>query len=264
MIPKAEETQYVELLGSQEFIRINHTTSYCSGSSKSLVIKRKEDGTISINCFRCGGWAVYNGSVRKVSRVKTDTGLTHRNISLPFDISHNFKDWSPKAYSWISRYGITEAEVKYHRIGYSEGLRRIVFPVFDHDGLAMMQTRKIYEEDPKPKYLTYRKRECTKIIRRESDILCLTEDYLSAIKCGRLIDSMPVFTTKLTTFQLSRIVGLYKKFIIWFDDDNPIVKKNQIEVLNRLKQFGECRLITGLRQPKETSDEHIKSTLKSR
>ena len=34
-------------------VRVSHDTAECSGSSKSLLIERKEDGTISAYCFRC-------------------------------------------------------------------------------------------------------------------------------------------------------------------------------------------------------------------
>lgn len=257
-ISNSEVTQYVELLGSQGFMRVNHSTSYCSGSSKSLVIKRTDDGIIHVNCFRCGGWGTHNGSVRKVLRTTESIKHSHRHLSIPSDTAFSFAEWSPKAHAWISRYGITEAETKEHKIGYSDSLRRIVFPVFDSEGLAMMQTRRIYDDDPKPKYVTYKNRECIKIVPSPcSNVLCLTEDYLSAIKCGRFVDSMPVFSTKLTTFQLSKIVQMYHKFIIFFDDDNHIVKKNQIQLLYKLQQFGECRLITGEKQPKELSDSEL-------
>lgn len=273
-------TEYLDIgktLDAGETTRVNHDTDDCYGDSNSLLIERKDDGTISAKCFRCGKYGRYSKDVLRRTRSegtaegaspsrKSVGGVRGKHWTIPTDATHILADWPIKAYHWIKQYGITEDEIQANQIAYSERLGRVILPVFDAEGIAFFQTRKIHDSDTKPKYLTYRNRNAFKIILHypitSSNVIVLTEDLLSAIKCARVLDSSPLFGTDISDLHLAYLVSAYDEFIIFLDDDNGIVKKKQRVLKNRLEQFGKVTLIRGHdKDPKEYSEADLEGIL---
>lgn len=247
-------------------MRINHDTHDCSGESKSLLIERKEDGTIYAKCYRCGLYGSYRKDKLRHKRIKKGhdhtpsyLSVSRKTIAIPTDAEHDPSRFSPRATAWLRRYGILDEEIREHGICYSARDRRLILPVFDSDGLALMQTRRLYDDDTRPKYITYRNRDCVKkiFITDHTDTVVLTEDYLSAIKCGRIQNSIPLLSTELSDLALCTIKE-FKRVIIFLDDDNRIVKLKQIALKNRLEQFCNVKLITDVGcDPKELRTDEL-------
>lgn len=261
-----------------EVTRVNHDTDDCYGDSNSLLIERKDDGTISAKCFRCGKYGRYSKDVLRRTRSegkaegaiperKSLGGFRGKHWTIPKDAVNSVTDWPIHAYHWVRQYGITDDEIREHQIVYSDRLGRVILPVFDNEGLAFFQTRKIHDSDTKPKYLTYRNRNSFKVIMKAGSVIpspaiVLTEDLLSAIKCGRIIDSSPLFGTDISDLHLAYLVFHYNNFIVFLDDDNSIVKKKQLVLKNRLEQYGKVTLIRDVdKDPKECTDTELKDIL---
>ena len=247
--------------------RINHDTSDCSGSSKSLLIERKEDGTIYAKCYRCGLYGSYSKDKSRRKSAKKGAldskGVvlpSRKGNKIPADAEQDPSRFSPRASTWLRGYGIRDREIKEHGICYSPSYRRLILPVYDSDGLALMQTRKLYDDDELPKYVTYRNRDCVKKINMitPTSSVVLTEDYLSAIKCGRFLSSIPLLSTNISDLALKVVIDNFDSVIIFLDDDNRIVKLNQLALKNRLEQFCKVKLLTGIGcDPKELSEDEL-------
>jgi hypothetical protein len=271
-----------ETLDLGQKIRINHESPDCSGNSKSLLITRKENGDINAYCFRCGSrGGVYNTSRYKA--LKSRTIIDSTSEVLPVNIGSNetlsrfttlvttgsktIAEWPPKARLWITRYGITQDEVTKHGIFYSDTINRVVLPVYDASDIQSYQTRKIYDDDTGPKYLSYNILDGIHHMAYNggySDILVMVEDYLSGIICSRYCDVLILQSTSLLDKHLNFLLyKKYKEHIIFLDDDNLQVKKNALKIKNNISKFGGNANIvsSGGRDPKEHSDPELRFLL---
>ena len=241
-----------------------------------LYIKRTDNGYI-YHCFHCGK----SGGVRAATiegaapRVKPrHTGVHGHGAggkgygdrrTTPSDCVKDWGGWHPRARGWVGKY-ITRAEVEENGLLYSPGLRRVVLPVYDSDGLVGYQTRKILDEDDGPKYQTFTLRPQDFYYYRDGGsvqpTVCLVEDMLSAIKCSRYMPAAALFGVSLKDTLLSLLVSKHTKFLIFLDDDNPQVKLSAMRMKKRLDIFGECVIIRGVgMDPKECDDVTLKGIL---
>ena len=130
------------------------------------------------------------------------------------------------------------------------------------------QTRRVFEEDEAPKYLTYHAND-TDISwypshHMGSRDLCIVEDVISAIKCARYIDTIAIQGTALRDKHIKFIYSKgYNNFIIFFDDDNVQVRRNSEKCRKQLTKFGNVRVIhSNGKDPKEHSDEELEELLR--
>ncbi len=256
-VPQGEE------LEPGQWIRVNHDSPDCTGDSQSIKIERKMNGNLTAYCFRCGKRGFDSKDVVRYHKLKEASTRGRRGYIIPNDCDYRSREWPPKVRSQVSRYGLEDKDYSNFRIGYSPSLRRLVLPVFDKEGLAFYQTKRMFDDDEnKAKYVTYRNRDAAMVINTlNSDTIVIVEDLISAIKCGKLIASIPLFGNCISDIQLNAIRN-YKKFIIFMDDDNRLVKLNQQKICQELNQFGKCRIITGVnKDPKECSLSQLEELL---
>ena len=271
-----------EELDAGQAVRVNHVSSSCAGSSKSMLIRRNEDGaTINVKCFRCGGYGIYSTKATLKSKIfgGASTGSGEGNerelqVSTGRDEAverynllsrggvRNVEEWSPKARLWINKYGLTDKEIQDNGIFYSNDDRRIILPVYGADDVQSYQTRKVYDEDTRPKYLSYTITSGIHLIPARSgrtDSICLVEDTISGIKCSRYVDTLVLHTTNLSQEHKKFLLkSKYDKHIIFLDDDNLTVKKNTLRIKKWLDKFSYTKLVqSGGRDPKEHSDSEL-------
>ena len=265
------KTEYLEQgqgLSSGQKIRVNHSSSDCQGNSNSLVIERRDDGSISACCFRCGrrGYHSDKSAIKSKSfggGVERDESSAGSKYTLPGDGRSDTKEWPIEAVHWLRKYGITDTEILDYGILYSECLRRVVLPVFATDGsLASFQSRRIFEGDPAPKYLTFFNDNCPFVSNNHfGKSLVICEDYLSAIRLGRIMPAMALLGVKLQAHHLEYISQMgYTEFLVFLDDDNMQVKRAQLEIKRTLDKLGTCTIhhSHGI-DPKEYSDAELLS-----
>ena len=189
---------------------------------------------------------------------------TFGNYRLPSDFDGVTKNWSSKGRVWVTRYGITEREIKRYSIGYSEWWQRVVLPVYNDGELYGYQLRRLYDGDERPKYITRaNKRNLFWHSFKTKDTLVIVEDILSGIKCARIQDSLALLTVSISSDIIDWVVkNKYKRFFIFLDNDNRQVKQAQIALKNRLSLLGEVKIIHADRDPKEHSEKELEDLLR--
>jgi len=144
---------------------------------------------------------------------------------------------------------------------------RVGIPAFSKYGVATLQYRRIFderEEPDAPKYLTVRSanpRLFSSGLSHGGKSCVLTEDAISAIKCGRCLPAYALTGTYLTDDELFWIVSGYEEYVIFLDDDNADVRRQELILKNRLDVFGKARIIHTDKDPKEYTDQELKEIL---
>ena len=249
-----------------EQIRINHDSDDCSGSSKSMVVRREEDGRIVAYCHRCSKRGSYSEAYSKVkqrareSREPSST-VKRTGYRIPRDATSDVSQWGIKARVWAHTRGINNTEIQRFGIVWSEYTNSLYMPIYTDTTLAGYVSKPFTEG--MPKYITrWNDKENALWINEidDGDTIVLTEDIPSAIVVGRYINTIALTGVNITTHQLAYL-SKYKNFIVWLDNDNRQVKMKQLAARNKLSLFGNVRVIHTDRDPKNLSEQEIKDVL---
>lgn len=251
-------------------IRVNHESPDCSGQSKSLKIERKEDGTISAHCFRCGqsGWFspdFYRAkeALRNNRQAGNKSSKPSSRFTYPSDATGSTSEWPAYARNWIRQYGLSNNEITENGISYSPYFDRLYFDVFDTNGKSGFASRRLSEYDEKPKWLYFADGGIWQGVspndQKTDSTLVLVEDIVSAIKIRRLEDALALLKTTINVDTMTKLFA-YKHFIIWLDNDNRQVKLNQLKLANRLSTLGTTRVVHST-DPKNLSMNEIREIL---
>lgn len=205
----------------------------CSGNTANLYVRRTLNGYF-FYCHSC----TYKGfqPIKTYSSIK-QTILTHNKnqlIDSSVDKQGNIilpKDFQNKipiiGMNWLRKYGITNQETLKFNIGYSECYNRIILPVYSSEGrLIYWQGRNLGVVDREnPKYINIRSKVKNVFFIRNTTIFnfncCIVEDILSAIKCGRIVDSIAILGSYIND-DLLTILREYKKIFIYLDYDKRV------------------------------------------
>jgi len=255
-------------------VRINHESSVCSGSSKSMVIRREKNGDIVAYCHRCGKSGSYRSPFFKGDLLGKDTRRErgrdnegYRNFeseSSSFISSVTAWDkWPRHVRMWLQGFGISEVESVRNSLSYNEEIDELMIPIRNTKGLVGYLCRTFTSKTRY--YATFKNSACSFWLStgygHDSDTLVITEDVISAIKCARYLPAMALLSTKIMNCAMSEIVNRYKHFIIFLDDDTPLVKENQRALRNKLELFGDVRIVTVGRDPKRCTGAELKEVL---
>ena len=244
------------------FVRVNHDSDECAGSSKSLKIERKEDGSINAHCFRCGRSGLYSPEFKRVKEAQN----RHRKApvssggavnDLPKDVTDRTGDWPLYAIKWLRQWGITNEEIRENGISYSPYYDRLCFRVDYCGDYAGYASRAVNPTDTRPKWLRFTDGRpwFKRSGKEESGVLVLVEDIVSAIKVYRHADCIALMTTTISTNIMPDLSG-YDRYLVWLDDDNRQVKLNQLKLARRLSILGKTEVVH-LTDPKRCSNEDL-------
>lgn len=260
------------LLENEQTVNVNHDK--CGDTRQRLYYTRKNNKVLYI-CHNCG----YKGA-QDYAKIKilTKTGAwgEHRatpkkECRLPADTSYNPTEWRREARDWVYQYGITEEEIRRHRICYSNHMDRVILPCFDGDGLCFYTARSL-DAEHLPKYLTYKRHSLDYkplfLADHSSTGSCivLTEDILSAIKVTQLEDVAGLSTLGLGMDHHGINFLRYlqpSKVYIFYDNDNAEVKKQTNKLQRRLDMSIDCmvQVIRNDKDPKECNLEELRCLL---
>jgi hypothetical protein len=229
-----------------------------------MKIERKDDGTITAICFRCGESGVWRTEATPSSiRARGEDAEQRPRDSLGKDrdlgeCAEFIYDWPLKAIHWLRQYGITDAEISTYHIGYSITQRRVILPIWWQGEKVGYQLRRIYDDDTGPKYITqttggpgFMSFGCT-----PTDKIVIVEDIISAIRVGRQEQALALMSTSITQ-RMKLVLSRYDKFYIWLDMDNEQVINNALKLLKTLGIFGTTKLLYTPKDPKEYTDDVI-------
>lgn len=247
-------------------VRINHDNAYCSGSSKSMTIRRHDDGHVSCKCFRCGGWGsfredeyrYYEGTKRIRSSTtdssKSTSGI--RNVAIPSDSTGIIGEWGIRERDKLRQYGISEHQVSRYGITYSKKYNRVIFPVWHEGKLVAWQGRSYYDD---PKYIT----KCDKVTDLwvyfksdvDSDLCVVVEDFYSGIRVAKYANAMVMLGGDLSDSALNYMTDKCDKFLIYNDFDTDQIIMNAWKLKERLTLMGYDAIVSSIgRDPKELSE----------
>ena len=263
-----------DYLSPAQSVRENHNTDSCVGDSKSLQITLGEDdGILRAYCHRCGAFGSYRvthypqftkarkNGYGKHAKATAKSTVHIGSTQLPSGCIGDTFEWAPHARAWIGRAGITAEECVDYGLMYNPRNNTVVIPSSYDGDMVGYQIRSFNPDYPKYTTKTHNKK---KMVFRSkllsgTDVV-IVEDALSAIKVGRIVPAVALQGVNLST-EILRILKSYKRFFIWLDNDNGIVKMRQQELATRLSLFGEVVVVKTDKDPKEYSDEDIRRVL---
>lgn len=174
-------------------------------------------------------------------------------IRLPDDFSLNIP-YQPTM--WLKGFGLFAWEINANRLGWSDDLKRLIFPVYGKDGeLLMWQGRSL--EDDQIKYLTFGpKSDILHFIgiHRPNQHLILVEDLVSAIKVGRIAQTMPLWGSTLALKSILKLKERFSTLGIWLDPDKNV---ESVKMALRASQYMKVFVIHSDKDPKCYSTEVI-------
>jgi hypothetical protein len=198
-----------------------------------MVINRDLYGYVGY-CHRCQETQVYKtgqASIRELAEYRAALrDYTHGDIKLPVDFT---QDIPSDGRVWLLKSGVNDADCKRYGFGWSERLGRIILPIWERGELLGTVARRI--RGTGPKYIENLRKggeylfQSTAPRRAHSYYdAVLTEDILSAVRVGRIVNAVAVLGTTL------RIAGIQKIILpiqvqcptkslrigVWCDGDN--------------------------------------------
>lgn len=229
-------------------VRINHTSSYCSGSSGSLKITRTDDDRVYAKCYRCGRFGSDSGGLAAYGSYARMVGSRRRKsipsrLEMPRDFTQNIAEMPVTVRAKLNKYGVGQNLVNRYGLGWSERWERFIFPVYRGGELLGFQAR-YYGDDDLPKYITRYKNDSdlwayfTCDDSHSLDGCVIVEDMFSAIRCANDIDSVALLGTEMGDKCLDHVTNIHDKFLVFLDDDNLNVKKKAVVIKNRLTMIG--------------------------
>jgi hypothetical protein len=224
-----------------------------------LYLTRTEDGNVIGYCFHCGGKGVYTPSACDRRALKPgpkqdptdpfkawdvpvlDEWYTSNRWHTPDfgKIPLDIRRWWFLAGLYISEYkdlGVKLLDGKMPAIPLCEDNKEVT-------GLALRTFDKAL-----PKWILLgSKSQAPFTVKTNPQILILTEDYLSAVRCSRLGSALPLMGTNLSTENFKQITNWYKetggKVVVWLDNDSEAVVHKAKQIYDRLTLLVKCDII---------------------
>jgi hypothetical protein len=229
-----------------------------------------------IKCFSCGyyeptgeKYAYRPQSIQHV-KVETTPPYTPENTT-------NIREFAPEVLAWLYKYYVYQDLIEVYKIAYVPANdykeHSLLLPITDEDGNVIEYQRRFFPT--KTFYSTAGVKQSIFIARNNySDgVVCLVEDYISAIRVGNTIDCMCLFGTDITEDKLKYLLKNYRTVLIWMDSDEPGVKAaNKIsqKIQNFIIKYPflftlgfKFDIINVPKQPKECTDSEIYSITNS-
>lgn len=254
-------------------VRVNHESSECVGDSNSMKIEVKDNGDIFAYCHRCGKSGNYATAYFKA--VSDEKGC-YKHLQKPMHSTERLagyvrstskmSGWSREARRIVLSCGISEREVVANVIKYDKEIDGLYFTVHNGSESCGYILRRFNYQGPK--YINDFDDSVTPrfFIRRpiiSGSTVVLVEDILSAIKVGRQYPAVALLGTNCDVGTKNWLIKNYKRFIIFLDDDNKIVRRNQRVLKNTFDTMGEAHIITGVgRDPKYLSNSELRDIIK--
>ena len=228
---KLSKDEYLDYAPSDvgSVVRRNHTSSYCSGSSSSLMIRRTHDGVLAV-CYRCGAKGFHSGKpAKRFFKVDVEKHYKTRG-NLPSDCTEDYMDWPVEAKQMILKTKVSLADIKGTGIYYSPSLRRLLFAVSNHGDHIGFTSKAVFPDDER-RYLSIlrdnKRGYEVSLGARHREYIVVVEDKLSAVRLNTLgYDTLCLFGTELSVTAAMYVSNMHKgEALIMLDNDNKIVRK---------------------------------------
>ena len=270
MSSKAELSDFLDATEPVGSVKRFNRCPYCSKPVARLgfIVFRTYNGW-RVYCHRCGasqrirqgGVASPSALISRVNAIRSAANWKPGTIYLPEDFELRIP---AIAKAWLRKYGVTDAEIKQHRFGYSEYMNRLILPVFNGEELVYWQGRKL-DNGPGPKYLSMKTKEGGKFFELVSpgcSTCVLVEDIVSAICCRRAgFNAIALLGSFIGDRISSRVHELgIKKLCVWLDPDK---RGDAVRFAKKLSGIGlqAVAIVTPTKDPKDYNVSQIRGHL---
>lgn len=248
------------------------------GDGKKLVIQHKETGWTAW-CYRCSddGWhpkpkpslAERIAALNKKREADDDVV---RSIRPPMPAEFDPRVWPSEAKVWLYKAGLDNDWLRSIGFYWCSRLNRVVMPVLDDsEKLIFWQARGF---DPElAKYLSpilgpnqhkplYKAVPVRPVEGRRADVLCLTEDILSANKVAPVVTGWSLLGTALSDPTLRQIQDFGASRVwVWLDPDEAGVSGRR-KIVPALRSLGiDAKAVRSDKDPKLIPLEEIRRKL---
>jgi hypothetical protein len=207
-------------------------------------------------CFACGyrtTTVTTKTMARKLAKKMTLTSDTEPDFSV-----ENYTYKLPSvALRWLDKYGVTEQERIVNRMVYDLDKDLLVLPIYDGDRLVVVNCRYFGDNPDYPKYITkgWKSGHYKLFHQPQSRVYVLTEDYISALKVGRVANAIPLLGAHVSPTLVLSCLGKCDYLRIWLDRDKA---DEAIRFAGRARQWHpNCATIVTEKDPKDYSTEEI-------
>lgn len=246
--------------------RVNCLNDNCTDNRRSMKVQHSADG-YSCYCFSCHFKRRKLHGERSISKLvasRNNKLFISQNKYVP-TLPKDFTTEIPAKYAvWLYKAGIYKDTYIKYGIGWSQGMQRIILPVYKQDELIYLQARAVLH-GMQPKYLNpsnsnsvYFKSLPSKYLITNK-VIVITEDMLSAIRTGVYLTSYSLLGTVISdalAYKLSDYTCL-----IWLDPDKAGINGTR-KVKKKLQSLG-CKVyaLSGTKDPKYYTNEELKEIL---
>lgn len=213
----------------------NEACSKCGSRDNKAVY---DDG--STWCFGC---CTYGAP--KFLNIQENEEVEKEILSYPNRLS---KDLFPRNKKWLHAYGLSDGEMEHFMM--DEQTKRHVFLHYEKDELTYYEARSVTGEKPKCLSKGIKPIHLFRNFER-GDIICLTEDVVSAILVSRDVTAGCLFGSALSDHQLTYLRG-YSRIIIWLDYDKTDTALKWVDKLSS-RGYNVALVIEDRGDPKDLS-----------
>lgn len=275
MIDPAEWLEQAKALPLGGKTQIAHSC----GDGRKLLIEHKETGW-ACWCYRCSE-AGFVGKPKpslseRIAALRAQDQIAQqfsRSVRPPMPATWRVDDWPEKARVWLYKAGMDKDWIEEIGFYWCEPLGRVVMPVLDDkDRMIFWQARGF---DPAlPKYLSPAQPEGGKPLyrafparpdpERDAEVLCLTEDILSAVRVSSFCTAWSLLGTALSASAEAAILqSAPAQILVWLDPDSAGVAGRR-KIVPQLRALGlNARAIRADLDPKCYSGAQIRARVLS-
>jgi hypothetical protein len=248
-----------------------------------LYIKRASEELVLAYCHNCADKGYYVCGYSNVASYRNKEGKAApeiKSIKFPDGLVQTLASWPWEAISWAQKY-LTHPDIRDMGLFYWPRQRRVLIPFGSREnpGVCGYQTRKVFPDDPLPKYLSYLYFELDPkrsrfyipyysggVVAPTKDTIVICEDMISAYKlyvagydpyclCGGHFDINEFYRDQ------QRLLPDTKKITVWLDNDNREIRqlaKRTRELLSLtyplLTARGNVTWVREAKEPKQCTD----------
>ena len=164
--------------------------------------------------------------------------------------------FSKEPQRWLRNYGITDSEMLKNKMGWCHTTQLLTFPVYDDNGKLLMWQGRNFGNVSTPKYLTEGpKSDIMHLVGKDSNVLIVTEDLVSAIKVGRCYQATPLWGSSMAHSLILRAADEFSTLGIWLDKDKT---KEAVKIALRASQYIPSFVVSSELDPKAYGDSTIR------
>ena len=235
------------------------------GAGNKLLIENKDKG-FAAWCYRCsvGGFVPHpqpslSERIAALREQRSADIAVESDPRPPMPANFDPSTWPLEPRVWLYKSGLSNATIKAHGFYWCERIKRVVLPVLDGSKLVYWQARSL--DADRVKYINP-KNASKDIFAKYGDTgpVVVTEDILSAVKVGQVVQGWAALGTSLTPAQVMQLAA-QREVCIWLDNDTAGIK-GRARMSAALRALGvDHRIIRSDRDPKMHSLQEIKDLI---